>query len=226
MRKAGAHVSEGDALKAIVPGEDSDLGAGARSGPKLERLLTAAAGLMARQGYDQTSIRDVARETGFSLAGMYYYFQSKEDLLFRIQDRTFRSLLEEQERAMAEGGSAVERLRRLVHNHLSYYTQHFNEMKVCTFELHSLSDERYRAIEALRRRYFRLSAGVIGEIVSGESGVAEERVVRHYTLFLFGMLNWIFMWFDPQRDAPVETLGGEIINMALHGLLGDRSAAE
>ena len=196
---------------------------GARSGPKLEQLLSAASNLMAREGYDQTSIRDVARETGLSLAGMYYYFQSKEDLLYKIQHRTFSSLLDEQEKTISEAGDAEEKLRRLVQNHLSYYTRHFNEMKICTFELQSLKGDRYKNIEKLRRRYFKMAAEIVGEIL-GPSGNRADRGndARHYTLFIFGMLNWIFMWFDPKRDAPVEDLGEKLVHLALHGLHGRR----
>ena len=197
------------------------------TGSKLEQILQVAAELMALQGFDRTSIRDVARETGYSLAGMYYYFESKEDLLYKIQHRTFAALLAEQEQAVSEGGPAEERLRRLVQNHLSYYTSHFNEMKICTFELQSLEGERYRDIEAIRRRYFKIMAEVVGDILAaggeGSTGGRRERAGskgRHYTLFIFGMLNWIFMWFDPERDAPVGSLGEEVVQLVLFGLSG------
>lgn len=194
------------------------------SAAKLEKLLSVAADLMAVQGYDQTSVRDVARETGFSLAGMYYYFQSKEDLLFQIQHRTFASLLEEQEGIISSGGSAEERLCQFVQNHLSFYTRHFSEMKVCTFEMHSLKDERYTTIESLRRQNFKIAMEIVREIVK-DSGRPDDggEAVRHYTLFIFGMLNWIFMWFDPDRDAPLEKLSDELVHLALHGLRGSGS---
>ncbi len=194
---------------------------GTRSGPRLELILTSAASLMARNGYGQTSIRDVARETKLSLAGMYYYFQSKEDLLYKIQHRTFASLLEEQEEVASGDLDGREGLRRLIGTHLSFYTRHFNEMKICTFELQSLTGERYREVEELRRRYFRLTAGIVGDILAGDStDVEHEAEARHYTLFIFGMLNWIFMWFDPERDAPLEDLCDRLIHLALHGLTG------
>jgi TetR/AcrR family transcriptional regulator len=200
-------------------GENQD--AGTRSGPRLELILTSAASLMARNGYGQTSIRDVARETKLSLAGMYYYFQSKEDLLYKIQHRTFASLLEEQEAVAAVDLDGRERLRRLIGTHLSYYTSHFNEMKICTFELQSLTGDRYREVEELRRRYYRLAAGIVGEILdSGGTAREREAEARHYTLFIFGMLNWIFMWFDPERDAPLEDLSERLVRLALHGLAG------
>jgi TetR/AcrR family transcriptional regulator len=190
-------------------------------------LLTAAAGLMADRGFTNTSIRKVANETGFSLAGMYYYFKNKEDLLYQIQYRTFASLLAEQEQSLNEGDDAEAKLRRLVRNHLSYFTNNFNELKVCTFELQSLQGERYREIELLRRRYFRCLAHVIAEIVGCSEAEAEtNQLVRHYTLFVFGMLNWIFMWFDPERDDSVEQLGDEMIALVLHGLDSDQDTTE
>jgi len=203
---------------------DENTAAGTRSGPRLELILSSAATLMARVGFGQTSIRDVARETGLSLAGMYYYFQSKEDLLYKIQHRTFSSLLEEQEEVASSDTSAEDRLRLLIRNHLSFYTRNFSEMKICTFELQSLTDERYRNVEELRRRYFRIAAGIVREIIGGEEDSSDiEAEARHYTLFIFGMLNWIFMWFDPERDAPLEDLSDRLIHLALNGLNGSRT---
>ena len=201
-------------------GAGADDGAArSRSEQKLERLLAAAAALMARQGYDQTSIRDVSRETGLSLAGMYYYFASKEELLFLIQRRTFASLLEVQERAVAQGATPEEKLERLIRGHLAFSTQHAAELKVCTFELESIKDRQYQEIEALRRMYFRLAARVVRELLAaGRRSAASTRLVRHHTLFIFGMLNWLFMWFDPRRDGPPDRLAGEMIGLVLRGL--------
>jgi TetR/AcrR family transcriptional regulator len=192
-----------------------------RSEEKLEKLLSAAAGLIARQGYGQTSIRDVARETGFSLAGMYYYFENKEDLLYQIQHRTFGDLLAEQKRVVAGEGDPREKFARLVSKHLSYFTRHTSEMKICAFEMYTLQDERYQDIEALRRDYYRCMAQVVAELLgaSAESADRDGRV-RHYTLFIFGMLNWIFMWYDPERDVPAEKLGEEMLALLMRGLVG------
>ena len=190
-----------------------------RTAPKLDHLLGTAAGLMARRGFSQTSIRDVANETGISLGGLYYYFENKEDLLFLIQERTFGALLELQEAAIAEGGDAETRLRRLVRNHLRHFVEHFNELKVCTYELESLNGDRYEAIADLRRRYYQCLAAVVAEMW----GVPDDRLesdsrVRHASLFVFGMLNWIFTWYDAERDEPVDRLGDEMIALVLGGL--------
>ncbi len=189
---------------------------------KLENLLAIAAGLIAEKGYEQTAIRDVGRKTGVSLPGMYYYFKSKEDLLFQIQHRTFASLLDAQQAVVDAGDPPERRLRHLIVGHLAFYARHPAEMKVCTFELESLKGQPYEQIKELRRRYYGLLAGVVGDALRcRRRRGSKELVVRHLTLFAFGMLNWIFMWYDPARDGPVERLGEEMTEMVLHGIGGE-----
>ncbi len=210
-------MAEGTPFEIPVPNG----GKTSRTAPKLDRLLSASAALMSARGFSQTSIRDVAAETGLSLGGMYYYFKNKEDLLFLIQEKTFGSLLEIQEKTITEGGSAEERLQRLVKNHLAYFISHFNELKVCTFELDSLKGERYEKIAQLRRRYFLCMARVVGEMLGVPVDQVEEHgKIRQRTLFIFGMLNWVFMWYVPEKDDSVENLGSEMVDMVMNGLKG------
>jgi AcrR family transcriptional regulator len=186
---------------------------------KLAGLLEAASGLMAKQGFSQTTMRDVARETGFSLAGMYYYFNSKEDLLFQIQHGTFSRLLVEQETLAARTSDPEERLRNLLAAHLAFFHKHSGEMKVCTFELESLNGESYEAIEDLRRRYYRLAAGLVAELLGmDDTNPKSQARIRHLTLFIFGALNWVFMWYQPKKDVPMARLAEEMTDFVMGGL--------
>jgi len=186
---------------------------------KLDFLLGSAAELIAEKGFEATAIRDVGRKVGSSLAGMYYYFSSKEDLLYQIQDRTFGSLLATQERIAAEPGTSEERLRRLLIGHLSFFARHPNEIKLCTSELKALTGEYYRKVEELRRRYYHLVADVVAALMNGSARKARESAKsRRVTLFIFGMLNWVFMWHDQAKDGPVEQLGGEMLDLVLNGI--------
>jgi TetR/AcrR family transcriptional regulator, cholesterol catabolism regulator len=185
---------------------------------KLDHLLASAAALIAGKGFEATSMRDVSRAVGVSLAGLYHYFAGKEDLLYQLQQRTFGSLLEVQERIAAEPGTPEERFRRLLVGHLAFFASHRNELKACTYELESLGGEPYHIVEALRRRYYRLMTAVIAELIEGRAGAPESRESRHAALFIFGMLNWIFMWYDPARHGTVEQIGEEMLDLVLNGL--------
>jgi len=206
-----------DANSAVAPSR--------RRGPrqttevKRDHLLARAAALFAEKGYEATSLRDMSQAAGVSLAGLYHYFTSKEDLLYQVQYRTFASLLESQERIAAEPGTAEQRFRRLVIGHLAFFTSHPNELKACTYELESLKGDLFLTVEALRRRYYRLFTMAVAELMQGSvNGARESRESRHATLFIFGMLNWIFMWYDPARHGPVEQIGEEMLALLLNGL--------
>ncbi len=186
---------------------------------KRDHLLARAAALFAEGGYKATSMRDVSQAVGVSLAGLYHYFTGQADLLYQVHSRPFAALLEAQEAVAALPGSAEERLRRLVIGHLDFFTRHPNELKACTYELESLKGDLYLTVEALRRRYYRLFTMAVSELKHGSvKGAQETRESRHATLFIFGMLNWIFMWYDPTRHGPVEQIGEEMLDLLLHGL--------
>jgi AcrR family transcriptional regulator len=206
-------------MKERKPAAANGLHARASTRKNLDRLLMKAAALIAHKGYEATSMRDLSTAMNKSLAGLYHYFSSKEDLLFQLQYRTFASLLEQQEQIAALPGTPEVRFTRLLVGHLKFYARHTNELKACTFELESLNGDLYRTIEQPRRRYYRLMTSVVDEVVDGSRPKRREsHESRHATLFIFGMLNWIFMWYDPARHGPVERLGKEMRDLVLHGL--------
>jgi len=187
---------------------------------KLDHLLASAASLIAANGFEATAIRDVGRKADASLAGMYYYFASKEDLLYQIQSRTFSSLVAAQEATAGLPASPKARVRALLTGHLTFFAQHPNEMKVCTYEMESLTGDLYHQVEALRKRYFRLMADAVAGLIGGPARKSREARIRRITLYIFGMLNWVFMWHDPSKDGPVEDLGTEMFDLFLEGIEG------
>lgn len=191
----------------------------ASSQKKLDRLLIKTAALIAKNGFAATTMRDLSTAVGTSLAGLYHYFASKEDLLFQLQYRTFVSLLEQQEKIAEQPGTPEERLARLLTGHLQFYSRHTNELKACTFEMESLGPKPYKIVEEIRRRYYRLMASAVAQIIDGPAaGTKETRQSRHAALFIFGMLNWIFMWYEPSRHGTVEQIGREMQDLLLNGL--------
>lgn len=191
----------------------------ASSHKKLDELLKKAAALIAEKGFEATTMRELAKAIDSSLAGLYHYFSSKEDLLFQLQYRTFASLLESQQEVAAQPGTAEQRVARLITGHLEFYALHTNELKACTFELESLTGKPYETVEAIRRRYYRLMTAVVAEVIGGQASSGKQaKKSRHATLFIFGMLNWIFMWYEPSRHGTVQQIGQEMCDLVLHGL--------
>src|ERR687898_1880789 len=92
-----------------------------RHDQKLEFILRSAARIFAEKSYHSTSMRDISRATSASLAGLYHYCKSKEELLFLIQDNCFGRVLERLEERLREVDEPVIRLRTFIENHLSFF---------------------------------------------------------------------------------------------------------
>ena len=90
----------------------------------LDEILRYSARLMAQRGYHGTSLRDIASETGRSLAGLYHYFRTKEDLVYWINVRGFSALTKSLKAVLAELPNPEDRLYALIYNHLDYFSHH------------------------------------------------------------------------------------------------------
>src|SRR5437899_12805621 len=88
---------------------------------KLEHILRTSARIFAEKSYHSTSMRDISRETGVSLAGLYHYCKSKEELLFLIQDNCFGRVLERLEQRLSDTADPVQLLRVFIDNDLAFF---------------------------------------------------------------------------------------------------------
>jgi AcrR family transcriptional regulator len=186
---------------------------------KLQLLLRHAAQVFSEKGYEGASIRDISRSSGVSLAGMYYYIESKQKLLYLIQICTFKTILRRLEKRLAGVDDPVEQLRILIHNHLDYFLRHPAEMKVLSLEGEALEGEYRKEVLEIKRRYYENALGIFEAMRKG--GVARRLNPRVAVLSLFGMMNWIHTWhrpqIDPQADALAETMAGMFLRGVMNG---------
>ena len=188
---------------------------------RLERLLSTAARVFADKGFHATPMGDLARATGMSLAGMYYYVRSKEDLLCAIQDRCFRQVLAGADAALAEATGPSDRVARFIHHHVGFFASHMSEMQVLSHEAESLSGARLEKINRLKRRYVDLLSRLIAELDADGAGRPDPRIAAYG---LFGMMNWIYTWYDPKGPVSPETLADHFAHLFLTGATGSPSA--
>ena len=182
---------------------------------KLESILRAAAVIFAEKGYHQASIRDIARGTGISLSGLYYYFQSKEELLFLIEDHALETLLAGLERAIAGVTDPREKLRLLIDNHLRFFVENMAEMKVLSHEAQSLTGEFRTNLNGRKHRITQLATETLREI--HPQTPLDDRVSA---FALFGMMNWLYAWYRPDRDVDVDRLVSDMTRIFMQGYLG------
>jgi AcrR family transcriptional regulator len=205
---------------------------------KLELILRVSARIFAEKSYHSTSMRDISRATGVSLAGLYHYCKSKEELLFLIQDHCFGRVLERFEERMKGIEDPFEKLRIFIDNHLSFFAANMAEMKVLSHEAESLAGDLHRSVSTRKRQYTRTARKILSEVQQA-TGAAERRPRRNgqlktgvkpvdltvATYALFGMMNWIYNWYDPRGKLSVSQLVDNITRLFVSGFLSQTEHA-
>ena len=190
---------------------------------KLEHILRTSARIFAAKGYHSTSMRDISRATGVSLAGLYHYCKSKDELLFLIQDHCFGCVQERLEQRIRKISDPFEKLRTLIDNHLSFFAANMAEMKVLSHEAESLAGELNERVSAKKEKYARLARKILREIQEQQRTKAQiDLTVAAYALF--GMMNWIYNWYDPRGKLSVKQLVDNITRLFLSGFLSPEGA--
>src|SRR5947208_2535977 len=190
---------------------------------KLELILRASAQIFAERSYHSTSMRDISRATGVSLAGLYHYCKSKEELLFLIQDHCFGRVLKRVEERIRGVGDPFEKLRIFIDNHLSFFAANMAEMKVLSHEAESLAGDLHAKVSTRKEKYAKLARRILRDIQ--ESRPAKARIdLTVATYALFGMMNWIYNWYDPRGKLSVDQLVDNITGLFLHGFLTQKNA--
>ena len=187
---------------------------------KLEHILRTSARIFAEKSYHSTSMRDISRATGVSLAGLYHYCKSKEQLLFLIQDQCFGRVLERLEERIKRNTDPFEKLRIFIDNHLSFFAANMAEMKVLSHEAESLAGDLHKHVSTKKERYAKLARKILREIEEQEQTSARvDLTIATYALF--GMMNWIYNWYDPRGKLSVNQLVDNITRLFLAGFLSE-----
>jgi AcrR family transcriptional regulator len=185
-------------------------------GERYERILKAAGAVIARRGFHQASIREIARASGLSLAGLYHYVGGKDELLFLILDRSLDRLLADLDRALASARNPETRLLGLIQTHLDFGFHHPAELKIINRDYDLLAEPRRSEITAKRQAYLHRGLAVLRELDPNERSGDE---LLSATNLLLGMLNGIAT--RPFLRSPEDTraLAAQVGALFLYGFL-------
>ena len=210
------------ALKKRAPGRDRLAPADSRFDRRLGEILAHATEVFCEKGYDAASMRDLSRATGMSLAGLYYYFESKEKLLYLIQKHTFSTIVEHLRERLAAETDPERRIRVFILNHLDYFLANQQAMKVLSHEDEALKDAFGDEIRTIKREYYRICVELVEAFWrNGDNGGTKgprRPQARLAVLSLFGMMNWIYTWHNPRVDADAGALAQQMGDIFLDGI--------
>lgn len=181
----------------------------------LAKILAHATDVFYEKGYEGASIRDLSRASGMSLAGLYYYFDTKERLLYLIQKHTFTTIVDRLREKLRVSSDPEQRIRAIILNHLDYFLSNPKSMKVLSHEDDALKNGFGAEIASIKREYYRICLGVLDEYKRSRHLDFNSRIAL---LSLFGMMNWIYTWHNFRVDADAQELASQMAEIFLRGV--------
>ena len=181
------------------------------------RIAKAATRLFNKKGYLETNMDDIAAAARTSKGGVYHYFSSKDEILYFILSNYMDLILKDLESDLDQMQNSSSKIKFIISRHIDLYTGNLAAAKTLLHEAHCLPSKYYKSIAEKERKYYRIVANVLTELLGGRDRIDEAHITS-LTFLLFGMCNWIYSWYDPKGRISPEVLSEMILNVFLKGV--------
>jgi TetR/AcrR family transcriptional regulator, cholesterol catabolism regulator len=177
-----------------------------------QRAVYQAAKVFARNGYDQTTMQELASTMGVATGALYHYFGAKEQLLRAICDQLMEPLLQRAQALTVADGPPEEQLHALVRMWVGHVVEHRDHMLVFQQERHVIeSGPSWRGVRAGRKAFERLVADLLDRALAGGG----ENHARLALLALLGMVNHTAQWYRPRGPLSPEQIADGYVDLVL-----------
>ena len=184
---------------------------------RAQEIYLLAAQLFVERGVESTSLSDIANALNITKAGLYYYFESKQELLYRIVELGLDNVKNEVLDPAREISDPEARLKFIILNHARLAAEGNHAVIIVSHEMNSLSFTQREAVLRRRREYFEFVRETLVEIRADDKLNPIDMTTATFTLF--GMILWLSRWYRSSGKLSVEKVCQDVCDMALKGLL-------
>jgi len=192
-----------------------------KSHDRAQEIYLAAAQLFFEKGFESTSVSDIASALKMTKAGLYYYFESKQELLFRIVTLGLDSVKDAVLDPAHLIEDAEERLRFILTNHARLAAEGNHAVIIISHEINALTFDQRVTVQNRRRDYFEFVRNTLVEL--HEEKKLRDVDITTATFTLFGMILWLPRWYRASGKLSVEKVCRDVCDMALRGLMVQRN---
>lgn len=190
----------------------------AGSSKRYGEILDVAAHIFYDKGYEVASIQDVADAVGILKGSLYYYIDSKQDLLYDIIESVHEDIVRSIERWQLAEGDALAKLRTVVEGHL--LANIGNQVRVGVFyhDFRSLDPDRRARIVRARDTYDTFLRKLISD-GQREGTIDPDLDPKMAVLAILGMINWVNQWWRDDGPRTAQEVAAEFADLILSGVM-------
>lgn len=182
-------------------------------------ILKSAAKAFRKLGYHGATVEQIATALRMKKGNLYYYFRNKEEILFACHQYSLDRLVQLLDEIERSGAAADEKLRRLI---VSFVHTILDELHgtALLLDLEALSPAHLKAVIVRRDQFDRGVRKVLEEgMATGRFGAGDPKLLA---FALFGAVNWIPRWFNPEGPATSQRIGEVFADFFIAGLRNSR----
>jgi AcrR family transcriptional regulator len=187
------------------------------SGPRRAEILRLASVLFARQGYQRTSLTDLAQAANVAKATLFHYFATKELILFELYTQAMDVALSRVTTVAGSNDPAVE-LKEILREHALVILQNQSLFQIFFSEEGGLEPEHRAKVRGQQADYVNLVADRV-KMLQGMGLVPENVHTRVAAQSMLGIGSWTYKWFDVDGAIPAKDIAEFAAELALRGLL-------
>lgn len=157
-----------------------------------ELVYTCAVELMNEHGYHGTPLREIAKNVGVQMSTLYYYFTSKQSLLFYVMERTTKRLMGEVENSVDPDDSPANQLAAAIEAHVRFHAQYPKESRIAETELRSLEEPNLTKIVEIRDDYEAIYQRIINQGKADDlfTAIDTKTATRSMLISMTEVANW------------------------------------
>jgi TetR/AcrR family transcriptional regulator, cholesterol catabolism regulator len=189
--------------------------------PRREVILDCAARLFAEQGYEGTSLGDLAESASMAKATLFHYFHTKEAILFELYNHAVGAALDTVRSVEANADPEVE-LRAMLREHALVIMKNERLYQVFFSEEKGLEPEHLEIIRAQQVTYLNLVAERV-RALQLKNRVASSVHPRVAAQVMLGIGSWTYRWFDSTGNLDMEDIADFTQDLSIRGLFGTKN---
>ena len=186
---------------------------------KRTKIREAAARLFAERGFENTTTRDIAGAAGINNASLYYYFDSKEQLLYQILEEVIRTGLERISEIEQSSRPLKEKLALTLRIHTTAAVD-FDKMKLLVHDQRSLSSAHQEELNQKQSEYVSRLIAILRQLQDQGEMLDLDLTVCAYAFF--GMVSWAYRWYRPDGKVKLEELSEIFFTIFTRGIYRER----